>query len=1092
MAAMADDVEPAWRDGKREGRRAAEKRCKEPAAADAPRCALWLPQKSRYCSFQPVAGHAFCSHHQASQGDAGAAHKERVPCPLDPGHSIFVKDLQKHLRICPRAKERQAEESLPCFERDVNSGGDSSAVGSDAAAGAPSGLLSSGAVYRFFGRMSTSKLDSLTAEACMSLLERVRVGYEATAAAQMRRAWGALDGRSAIEATAAAHMLEAPMPAATGGGAAHQATAAAQLGEASGTDNARCAGGGGRAADVESGMPPVADGLAASPAGPTLYPHLSSTKQGDRHGLALVNIDLLSGTLPAGDSLAALPAGPTLHSQLSSTKHGTQNAAVARRLRDLGLLSRDPLLLLDLGAGRGGLSAAIVEASPAPSGMRVLLFDRMKPRGCLDTHMAGRGAGVRRIKIDLRHLQMRQLPEMGWRDPTMVPGVATNDSRSSALPIEPLNASVHAPRRDASVVRTDPALLRSGAAISSSVATPPVEDGASALNSPIEASLVGKDPTSLQGAAMIHSAVISPPLGASRAGATSPDASVDASIIDARTGRECLPHRCAVADQPSNSTGYRRETTATAIQDATGPATDPVTGARSAHPRSLRRCAVAKHLCGEATDFALRAIIGSSGAGSGERGLDAAAKIGAGAAKGDDSGSASDDSARVGGESAKVCGDCSADPPADDGCLVDSLIIATCCHHRCRWETYVNQNWIGNELGFTREEFGWICAISTWATSEAWTVEGGIPAGSTQASGTEPRVAETGAAEAGVGVQTGGAEIGASRTGGAKAWAIEGGIEIGGKRAGAVEARVKVDGAHASGLGTFGGEATRAVATSEAWAVEGGIEIWSRTKNGGGKTIRPEASRARASSEARAIGEGLETRGAQTGPAETVGGEAGGPKAGALGAWAVEGGAEAGSGGAIRGARAGRYGSDRSSRSRASGAEMGEPDCHVVGGGKGARALTAGVESECRPASPHRDAADTFLEDAGAGEPDCHGAEDRQAARFCTADLSGRCRSASTKREEAEGESEDAGEPCCHGGEDPHTARLRTDLSGRLSPAERWRYGWQCKRLLDAGRMLFLKEKGYEGWMEEYCERTVSPENVLLIACMEGEKVARA
>jgi hypothetical protein len=40
--------------------------------------------------------------------------------------------------------------------------------------------------------------------------------------------------------------------------------------------------------------------------------------------------------------------------------------------------------------------------------------------------------------------------------------------------------------------------------------------------------------------------------------------------------------------------------------------------------------------------------------------------------------------------------------------------------------------------------------------------------------------------------------------------------------------------------------------------------------------------------------------------------------------------------------------------------------------------------------------------------------------------------------------------------------------------------------------MLFLKEKGYEGWMEEYCERTVSPENVLLIACMEGEKVARA
>jgi tRNA:m4X modification enzyme len=69
-----------------------------------------------------------------------------------------------------------------------------------------------------------------------------------------------------------------------------------------------------------------------------------------------------------------------------------------------------------------------------------------------------------------------------------------------------------------------------------------------------------------------------------------------------------------------------------------------------------------------------------------------------------------------------------------------------------------------------------------------------------------------------------------------------------------------------------------------------------------------------------------------------------------------------------------------------------------------------------------------------------------------------------------------------HGGEDPHAVRLRTDLGSKLSPVDRWRYGWQCKRLLDAGRMLYLREHLYDGWMEEYCELKVSPENVLLIA----------
>ncbi|EOD38131.1 hypothetical protein EMIHUDRAFT_200603 [Emiliania huxleyi CCMP1516] len=97
-------------------------------------CELYLPNKRRYCRFSVVAGYRYCTHHLAARSDGTA---DRIPCPLDPAHSIFARDLRRHLKVCPKAKEAAAEASLPCFRRDVNAGEQLTAPGAPLPATAP-------------------------------------------------------------------------------------------------------------------------------------------------------------------------------------------------------------------------------------------------------------------------------------------------------------------------------------------------------------------------------------------------------------------------------------------------------------------------------------------------------------------------------------------------------------------------------------------------------------------------------------------------------------------------------------------------------------------------------------------------------------------------------------------------------------------------------------------------------------------------------------------------------------------------------------------------------------------------------------------
>lgn len=74
------------------------------------KCDYYIPLKRRNCLMQRKAGNKYCSEHMKYA--TGASESQRVPCPLDPNHSVFSYDLEKHLLKC---NSRPKEASEPWF-----------------------------------------------------------------------------------------------------------------------------------------------------------------------------------------------------------------------------------------------------------------------------------------------------------------------------------------------------------------------------------------------------------------------------------------------------------------------------------------------------------------------------------------------------------------------------------------------------------------------------------------------------------------------------------------------------------------------------------------------------------------------------------------------------------------------------------------------------------------------------------------------------------------------------------------------------------------------------------------------------------------
>ncbi|KAM5256600.1 tRNA:m(4)X modification enzyme TRM13 homolog isoform 5-T5 [Ctenodactylus gundi] len=80
------------------------------------RCSYYVEKKKRFCRMVVAAGKRFCGEH------AGAAEEEntrkRILCPLDPKHTVYEDQLEKHLKKCNSREKPKPD----FFIQDINAG----------------------------------------------------------------------------------------------------------------------------------------------------------------------------------------------------------------------------------------------------------------------------------------------------------------------------------------------------------------------------------------------------------------------------------------------------------------------------------------------------------------------------------------------------------------------------------------------------------------------------------------------------------------------------------------------------------------------------------------------------------------------------------------------------------------------------------------------------------------------------------------------------------------------------------------------------------------------------------------------------------
>ncbi|XP_057844079.1 tRNA:m(4)X modification enzyme TRM13 isoform X2 [Cryptomeria japonica] len=81
-------------------------------------CQFWLPKKKRLCANFALLGSQFCGNHKPDSVES------RIPCPIDPSHTILQVDVAAHVKKCPLVKQIEALKLKPYYEEGINSGSD--------------------------------------------------------------------------------------------------------------------------------------------------------------------------------------------------------------------------------------------------------------------------------------------------------------------------------------------------------------------------------------------------------------------------------------------------------------------------------------------------------------------------------------------------------------------------------------------------------------------------------------------------------------------------------------------------------------------------------------------------------------------------------------------------------------------------------------------------------------------------------------------------------------------------------------------------------------------------------------------------------
>lgn len=80
------------------------------------KCEFYIEHKQRQCGMTCREGMNRCVAHSETP-------TKRVPCPLDPNHTVWEASLQKHLRKCNKLKQRHLNDDQDFYQEDLNTGG---------------------------------------------------------------------------------------------------------------------------------------------------------------------------------------------------------------------------------------------------------------------------------------------------------------------------------------------------------------------------------------------------------------------------------------------------------------------------------------------------------------------------------------------------------------------------------------------------------------------------------------------------------------------------------------------------------------------------------------------------------------------------------------------------------------------------------------------------------------------------------------------------------------------------------------------------------------------------------------------------------
>ncbi|XP_029473295.1 tRNA:m(4)X modification enzyme TRM13 homolog isoform X2 [Rhinatrema bivittatum] len=94
----------------------------EAAGLSAPypgRCTFFVQRKKRFCKMVVGEGKSLCGEHaNTAPGNDDENNRKRIPCPLDPKHTVYEDQLEKHLKKC-----NSREKPKPVYYvQDINAG----------------------------------------------------------------------------------------------------------------------------------------------------------------------------------------------------------------------------------------------------------------------------------------------------------------------------------------------------------------------------------------------------------------------------------------------------------------------------------------------------------------------------------------------------------------------------------------------------------------------------------------------------------------------------------------------------------------------------------------------------------------------------------------------------------------------------------------------------------------------------------------------------------------------------------------------------------------------------------------------------------